>query len=132
MVRRYGRRRGDVEERTVERRRREDAAPRLLSRVPNLETLRLELKERRAGIVLPESAHVRPIPVAHAPALFELPCLDETCKDGGHDLTETFIRALLSGAPSLAGEHACRGQTGSAECQRVLDYVITATYKTPK
>jgi hypothetical protein len=118
-----------VEERTLERRRREDSAPRLIERVPNLESLRLELKERRAGIVIPESAHVRPIPVAHAPALFELPCLDSTCKDGGHDLTDTFVRALQSGAPSFTGEHACRGQTGSADCQRVLDYSVTATYK---
>jgi hypothetical protein len=128
-VRRYGRRHGEVEERTLERRRREDGAPRLIERVPNLESLRLELKERRAGVVLPESAHVRPIPVAHAPALFELPCLDGTCKDGGHDLTDTFIRALQGGQTSFTGEHPCRGQTGSAECQRVLDYAVTATYK---
>lgn len=128
-MRRYGRRHGEVEERTLERRRREDGAPRLIEKVPNLETLRLELKERRGGLPLPESAHVRPIPVAHAPALFELPCLDGACKEGGHDLTDTFIRRLQSGATSFTGEDACRGQTGSAECQRVLEYSVTATFK---
>lgn len=100
-----------------------------MERVPNLESLRLELRERRAGVFLPESVHVRPIPVAHAPALFELPCLDSSCKDGGHDLTETFVRALQAGVTTLSGEDACRGQTGSADCQRVLEYVVIATYK---
>lgn len=128
-MRRYGRRHGEAEERTAERRRREDGAPRLSERVPNLETLRLELREKRAGIFLPESVHVRPIPVAHAPALFELPCLDTGCKDGGHDLTETFVSQLQAGITNFTGEHACRGQTGTAECQRVLEYVVTATYK---
>ncbi|HEY8943384.1 MAG TPA: hypothetical protein VIM73_03935 [Polyangiaceae bacterium] len=128
-MRRYGRRHGEAEERTAERRRREDSAPRLVERVPNVESLRLELRERRAGVVLPESAHVRPIPVAYAPALFDLPCLDSACKDGGHDLTETFIQALQSGKASFTGEHAWHGQTGTAECQRILEYTATATYK---
>jgi uncharacterized heparinase superfamily protein len=128
-VRRYGRRHGEAEERAAERRRREDSAPRLIERVPNLETLRLELRERRAGLVLPESTHVKPIPVAHAPALFDLPCLDNSCKDGGHDLTDSFVRALQAGTTNFTGEDPCRGQTGSAECQRVLDYVVTATFK---
>lgn len=129
-MRRYGRRHhGEADERAAERRRREDSAPRLIEQVPNLESVRLELREHRAGVFLPESVHVRPIPVMHAPALFDLPCLDTGCKDGGHDLTESFIRAFQAGTAHLTGEHACRGQTGGAECQRVLNYVVTATYK---
>ena len=80
-------RRGDAAERYAERRRREEEAPRLLTAIPTLESLRLEIEERRAGGSLSEAAHVRRIVVERAPALFVLPCHDAACKGGGHDVT---------------------------------------------
>jgi len=125
----FGKRPGPAGERLAERRRREDDAPRLIERVPQLESLRLEIQELRGGSAVPESTHVRRIPVASAPALFELPCLDSFCKDGTHDLTHDILRALESRATKFEGEHACTGHTGNADCQRVLRYVATATYR---
>lgn len=125
---RFNQRRGEVAERVAERRRREEAAPRLTERVPKLESLRFEVQELRAGAVIPESTHVRRIPVPHAAALFEFPCLDSFCKDGGHDLTQTILRQLENRSPTFEAEDACRGQTGNAMCQRVLRVVAHATY----
>ncbi len=126
---RFGKRSSPAAEQLAERRRREDDAPRLMERVPQLESLRLEIQELRGGSTLPGSTHVRCIPVASAPALFELACLDTSCQDGIHDLTHEILRALAARATSFQGEDACRGHTGSAECQRVLRYVATATYR---
>lgn len=125
---RFNQRRGEVAERVAERRRREEAAPRLSERVPKLESLRFEVQEQRAGAAIPESTHVRRIPVPHAAALFEFPCLDSFCKDGGHDLTQTILRQLEARNPKFEAEDACRGQTGNAVCQRVLRVVAHATY----
>ncbi|HET9956197.1 MAG TPA: hypothetical protein VFQ61_16935 [Polyangiaceae bacterium] len=126
---RFRQRHSEAAERAAERRRREDEAPRLKDEVPTLDSLRLELQEHRAGAVVAETAHVRCIPVAHAPALFELPCHDTFCKEGGHDVTRAILRALQSGATHFEGEDRCEGRTGSAECQRVLKFVGQATYK---
>jgi hypothetical protein len=126
---RFGRRRGPGNERLAELRRREDDAPRLAQRVPHLLSLSLVIHELRAGAAVLESTHVRRIPVLHAPALFELPCLDSFCKDGLHDLTRDILHALESRATEFEGEDACSGHTGSADCQRVLRYVATATYR---
>src|SRR5260221_5777003 len=122
-------RRGDAAERYAERRRREEEAPRLTSAIPNLESLRLEIEERRAGGALSEAAHVRRIVVERAPALFVLPCHDSACKEGGHDVTLQIMRSLPEGSTRFTGEHPCAGQVGSAECRRVLVYVGIATYK---
>jgi hypothetical protein len=127
-VSRFNQRRGEVQERAAERRRREEAAPRLAERVPKLESLKLEVQELRAGAAIPESTHVRRIPVPHAAALFDLPCLDSFCKDGGHDVTQQILRHLERGETKFEGEDACRGQTGNAGCQRVLRYTAFATY----
>jgi hypothetical protein len=122
-------RRGDAAERYAERRRREEEAPRLLTAIPHLESLRLEIEERRAGGTLSEAAHVRRIVVERAPALFVLPCHDAACKGGGHDVTHEIMRSLRDKATRFTGEHACSGAVGSAECHRVLIYVGIATYK---
>ena len=126
---RFNQRRGEAAERVAERRRREDQAPRLIERVPRLESLRLEIQELRDGVCVLESKHVRRIPVDHAPALFELPCLDGFCEDGMHDLTQAILRELEAGATEFGGEDACSGHTGSSACHRVLKYVGVATYR---
>ena len=119
----------EAAQRAAERRRREDEAERLIAVAPKLDSLRLELGERRGEVALPESAHIKRVSVQHAPALFEIPCLDSWCKEGGHDITADVLRELRSGATRFEGEHACAGRSGVADCQRVLRYVGIATYR---
>lgn len=128
-VRRYGKRFGEGAERAAERRRREDSAPRLAETVPNVESLELSIQESRGGVPIPESAHLRKIPVKYAPALFVLPCMDTACREGGHDVTQAILDALKSGNAVFEGEHTCAGQSGGAECQRVLHYTARASYQ---
>jgi hypothetical protein len=125
----FRQRQSEAAARAAERRRREDAAPRLRDQVPALETLRLDIQERRAETLIAETSHTRRIPVEHAPALFELPCHDAFCTEGGHDVTQVIVRALQSGQTEFEGEDACNGHTGTAPCQRVLRYVATASYR---
>jgi hypothetical protein len=128
-VSRFRTRNFEAAQRATERRKREDDAERLSAVVPTLESLRLDLEERRGEMALPESKHIKRVSVAHAPALFEILCLDSWCKEGGHDITADVLRALRSGATEFEGEHACAGRSGVADCQRVLRYVGTATYR---
>jgi hypothetical protein len=122
-------RREEAARRVNERRKREDDAPRLIAEVPKLKTLQLEIQESRGSVPLDESKHVKHVVVQHAPALFDLPCHDSTCTEGGHDITSAILRSLSSGATRFEGKHECRGRTGTADCQRVLFYVGTATYE---
>ena len=98
--------------------------PRLLA----LDTLKLQIEEHRQGASVPETVHVKHVSVPHAPALFDLPCLDTTCAGGGHDVTHQVLAALRSKAAQFQGEHACNGTTRTAPCTRVLRYVGFATY----
>ncbi len=123
------RRNRDAANRFTERRRREDESPRLQTEVPKLDDLRLDLEERRPGIVSAEVSHIRRVVVAHAPAMFEVPCSDPSCLDGGHDLTSGVLRALRQGNVTFEGEDTCLGQVGNASCERILRYVGTATYR---
>jgi hypothetical protein len=123
------RRNMEAAQRQAERRRREDDAPRLAQTIPKLENLRLEIEERRPGISSAENAHIRRIVVLHAPALFLMQCQDPQCKDGGHDVTASIMRALRAHEPRFAGEDACNGWVGNAVCQRVLHYVGVAEYR---
>ena len=125
----YNRRVSEAALRAADRRRREDDAPRLRGAVPALDSLRLEIEERRGGGVLAGGAHIRRIMVEHAPALFDLPCGDRACKDGGHDLTRTILGALQRGEPRFEGEDRCSGSLGEAPCGSVLRYVGIATYR---
>jgi hypothetical protein len=122
-------RNSDTANRTAERRRRENEAPRLIAKVPLLETLRLELSERSSSIARPEHTHVRHVVVPTAPALFFIPCHDTQCRDGGHELTSEVMAALQSGKERFEGEDGCHGVVGSAACSRVLSYVGLAVYR---
>jgi hypothetical protein len=112
----------------AERRRREDEAPRLKAEVPELERLDLEISDRK-GVADPASTYVRRIVIASAPALFEIPCADPSCKEGGHDLTSSVMRALRSQQTSFDGEDECHGNVGSSHCGRILRYVAKADYR---
>jgi hypothetical protein len=118
----------EAAERFAERRRREDESPRLLALVPKLLTLKFRLEERRATSSITETAHVRPIVVSNAPALFVFPCQNSACEHGGHDVTAAICAFLRAGREHMEGEDACRGQTGNADCGRILRYIVTATY----
>lgn len=118
----------EAAQRLAERRRREDEAPRLKAEVPTLEKLDLEISDRK-GVADPASTHVRRVVVASAPALFEIPCTDPSCKDGGHELTQPVMRALQARRTSFDGEDVCHGSVGSSHCGRVLRYVAKATFQ---
>ncbi len=113
--------------RSVERRRREDEAPRLVGEVPRLSSLRLEISTGAPG-ALGMVQHIRRVVVASAPALFEVTCANPSCRDGGHDLTRGIMASLRSGAARFEGSDACHGTVGSAECASVLSYVGFAEY----
>ena len=118
----------EAAERFAERRRREDTAPRLSSEIPELATLRLEVEERAGTSVGADSKHVRHVIVDRAPALFLMPCGDNACRDGGHDLTSSILRELRIAAPRFEAEGACRGTIGPSECRRTIRVVGIAGY----
>src|SRR5436190_21362789 len=100
MIRRHS----EAAQRAAERRKREDDAPRLRATVPKLESLELEFRESRAGVQMADVTHKRRVVVERAPALFELPCQDSACRDGGHDITREVMRALQDGLERFHGE----------------------------
>jgi len=117
-------------QRFAERRQQEDAAPRLSALIPALRRLFLEVEERSGGWPSPDPAgsHVRHIVVSSAPALFLITCHDPSCRDGGHDVTATVMRALRARQSSFTGEDRCSGRVGSADCQRLIRFVGNAEY----
>ena len=117
----------EAAQRFAERRRREDEAPRLKAEVPTLEKLDLELSDSK-GMTDPAMTHVRRVVIAAAPARFEIPCADASCRDGGHDVTYSVMRALRDHRTSFDGEDVCHGSVGSSHCGRILRYVATARF----
>ena len=115
--------------RATERRKREDDAPRLKEEVPHLEKLKLEIEEHRGDGAISGTRYTRHIVVDHAPALFEIPCGESDCEDGGHDLTPEIMRALRSSSREFSGDDACNGRLGSGYCRRVLVYQAIAEYR---
>ena len=114
--------------RFAERRERENSAARLLAEVPDLVSLDLSLSESR-GEMAGGVTHVRHIVVGSAPALFEIPCGDPSCKEGGHDLTYEIVRALRQRATESDGRDTCNGSVGSASCGRDLHFRAIAVYR---
>ena len=112
-------------QRSMERKKREDEAPRLRDLVPNLTALQIEVVED-AGTTT--AKHKRHVVVERAPALFVVACGDKDCEDGGHDITNEVMRSLRAGQTLTEGEHACDGKTGSAQCTRRIRYEIAAPY----
>ena len=111
--------------RSVERRRREQEAPRLAHEVPGLKSLRIEVVEH---LPTGSSKHVKLVVVDHAPALFVLPCGDRDCHDGDHDLTHEVMRALRARQKELSGESRCEGTVRSGNCNRSISYHVAAEY----
>jgi hypothetical protein len=125
----FSRRKQDAEKREalIERRRQEDAAPRLRDAVPTLQSLRMRFEESRpsSGAVLEYTRHVM---VAMAPALFEVRCSEPRCT-GSHDLTSIVLAALRARKPQCEGTSACQGNVGDLQCDRTLSYVCQAEFQ---
>ncbi len=125
----YGSRRTtEATQRSADRRRRENEAPRLRDQVPDLTSLVLEIADGEGGM-LSGVDHVRRVVVETAPALFEIVCGNRACRDGGHDLTSEIAYALRQHSARFEGRDACHGSVGSSECANVLTFVATATYR---
>jgi hypothetical protein len=90
--------------------------------------LNLTIEEGPLATGLHPLRYTRPIVVAHAPALFLLPCGDPRCVDGGYDLTRAVLSGLASHAPRFSGECACEGSVGSSACGRKLRFLADADY----
>lgn len=116
------RRRIEAAERVAERRRREDAAPRLREQAPGLTSLKLEIEE--GG-----SKHVRLIVLERAPALFAIPCGDPTCEGGGYDITSRVMQGLEARESRFEAEDRCLGTVGTTQCTRTLRAIALAQYK---
>jgi hypothetical protein len=111
--------------RFVERRRREDEAPKLRGQVPGLTSLVIKIEERAGG---GGSKHIRRFVIDSAPALFLVPCGDPRCSEGDHDLTFAVMRALRAHQTSFQGSDDCTGVIGSSSCLRVVHFDGTAQY----
>ena len=118
----------EVEDRIRERREREDAAPRLRERVTRLQALSIEIDDHLGAMSVAKTRYVRHVVVARAPALFQIPCSEPGCEDGGHDVTTEIMRALLAGEPEFSGKDVCYGHRGGDSCQRVLHFSGHASY----
>jgi len=111
----------------TERRLREDQSPRLLSVVPRLRAVRLELSESRGEGQI-EFSHVKRIFVENAPSVFMIPCGEPRCKHGSYDLTDSILSALRRGEARIEAVDTCYGEVGTAQCGRVLRCVAVAEY----
>lgn len=125
------RRRSEHQQRFIERKKREDEAPRLVALAPTLESLRIEIHESSPENPrpCPRATHVRHIMVATAPACFFVPCHDPACREGGHDATRDVLDALARQLSRFGGTKSCPGKVGLSPCARTLHYEATATYR---
>jgi len=125
------RRNNEAADRMRERRRVEDAAPRLITQVPLLKSLRLTLSFRRGDVKIGDASYVRVVVVQTAPALFNIACSDPNCRDGGHNITSSLIKSLRAGTADFSGEEPCQGAMGASgtPCGCTLLYDAQATYE---
>ena len=116
----------------LERWKREDEARRLSAEVPTLVQLRLELSESSNGHKVLDSSRIVHIVVPRAAALFEVPCSDARCKDGGYDLTPDIMHNMRQRRRSFVGQNTCNGYLGDSPCPRVLSFVGHAEFAAEK
>lgn len=128
MVDVYGNRKKAAlaQQRSTERREREERAPRLKGLVPELTTLRIVVED---CYPLGTTKHTRHVMVDRAAALFVVPCGDSTCDSEGHDITAEVMRALYARSSRMEGQHPCDGRVGSAGCARVIHFAVQAEYR---
>jgi hypothetical protein len=112
-------------QRSRDRRKAEDDAPRLIDVLPGLRSAKLAVTELVANGA---TKYIKHIVVARSPVLFIIPCGDPVCQDGGHDITSELMSAFRKRLATASGESACTGTTGTAECRRSIQYTLTAEY----
>jgi hypothetical protein len=117
-----------LNEDVTERRRREEESPRLLTLIPELISVRLELQESRSGGEQVEYTHIKRIALEHAPSVFMIPCGERRCKHGGYDLTSGTMSGLRRREERIEIDDTCMGDVGSSRCGRVLKCVAIAEY----
>jgi hypothetical protein len=111
-----------------ERWKREDEAPRLKEKIPTVSSLRLELEELAEERPIVGTRRVRHIVVDQAAALFEIPCSDSKCENGGHDVTRQIMEALAQRQQAFEFQSACAGESAQQPCGRVLAVSASAEY----
>ncbi len=115
--------------RHAQRMAREDSAGKLVALAPDLKELYISIDEtQRSGSAIGGTRYIRRVVLASAPALFELPCSDPKCEDGGYDVTDEILSALASHRKVFEGQRSCPGRSSTHDCGRILRYVATATY----
>jgi hypothetical protein len=114
-----------AQQRSSDRRARENDAPRLATMVPDLTELEIAIVEQ-SGVA--SSSYRKRMVVATAPALFIITCGEPRCDDGGHDITYDVLRALRERRTDQHGEHECRGQIAAGNCRRRIEYDVRAVY----
>ncbi len=125
----YNRKNLELKERRTHRMAREDAAGKLLLKTPDLVDLHMSIDETQKGGSMGDRRYIRRIVLAQAPALFEVPCSDPQCEDGGYDVTHEVLSALASRRTHFEGQQTCLGRGRVKDCGRVFHYVATATYR---
>ncbi|HEU5073450.1 MAG TPA: hypothetical protein VFU02_04745 [Polyangiaceae bacterium] len=114
----------------TDRWKREDEAPRLKEKAPMLASLRLELEEFSEGHSIVGTRRVTLVVIDHAAALFEIPCSDPKCEEGGHEITREVLSELAKQPPRFEIESGCHGYMANRPCGRTLRVIGQAEYKT--
>jgi len=113
----------------TDRWKREDEAPRLKEKVPTLAALRLELEEFSETHSVVGTRRVTLVVIDRAAALFEIPCSDPKCEEGGHDVTREVLSALARQPSRFEFESTCHGYVAQRPCGRMLRVIGQAEYK---
>ncbi len=122
-------RRTEALRRREERWQREDEARRLLEEVPSLSSMSIEIQEQSDEAGHPPTRYVRRIHLDGAPALFEIPCSDRKCEDGGYDITSAVLDGLRARRPFFEGTVPCYGHLPDHPCTRQLHWFVKASYR---
>ncbi len=122
------RRPGPTSQARKDRWKREDEAPRLKELTPKLRSLKFQLEEFANGRPILGTGRVRHIPVDQASQLFEIPCTDPRCDDGGYDVTRQVMQGLRETQSQFEGADTCDGYVGDRPCGRVLKFVVLADF----
>lgn len=115
-------------ERATLRAQRITSAGLLLTQVPRLIGLNIEIRQHRQDSWADGSVYMWRFALPHAPALFEIPCSYDRCEGGLYDITREVISALSASRPTFEGDRTCDGQCGPGPCPRQLHYSAVATY----
>jgi hypothetical protein len=108
---------------------RENDAPRLKDEVPGVLKLQLELEELQEDRPIAGTRRVRHFVLANASARFEIPCGEEKCEGGGHDVSHEVLSRLRAREPAFSGRNNCGGMVKDRGCDRTLRYAALAEYE---